>query len=178
MKKLTGIAAAAIMAATVGGGLAVPTAANAQVSLHFGSPSYWTPERTNSIRRQIWQLDRQIDRAEQRRQINRWEARRLHRDVRVLRNNYSRYAYNGLTMWEVRTLQHQVNRVRHQLRMSRLDWHREDYWRGDRWRDHDRGGYGHDYRYGRDYDDDGRRDDDNDGVPDWNDRYDYNPRRY
>jgi hypothetical protein len=157
MKKLTGIAAAALMAATVGGGLAVPTAASAQVTIRFGEPRYWTPERTGAIRNQIWQLDNAVDRAERRRTINNREARQLHRQVRNLEYTYNRYARNGLNFAEVRALQNQVNRVRQQLRMDRLDWDREDYWRGNRWRDHDR---------------------DNDGVPNRFDRHDNNPRRH
>jgi hypothetical protein len=172
MKKLTGIAAAALMAAAVGGGLAVPTAANAQVTLHFGSPGYWNHDRTNSIHRQIWQLERAVDRAERRGTINRWEARRLQRAVNRIKHQYYRYARNGLTYREVRYLSQRVNDVRYRLRMDRLDWDREDYWRGDRWRNFD-----------RDWDNDGvrnrfDRDIDGDGVPNRHDRYDRNPRRY
>jgi len=171
MKKFTGIAAAALMAATVGGGLAVPTSASAQVTVRFGAPGYWTPQRTNSIRNEIWQLDRAVDRAERRRTITRREARQLDRQVRGLRVQYNRYARNGLTLWEVRALSRDVNQVRRQLRMARLDWDREDYWRGNRY---------HSTR--NDYDGDGirnryDRDIDGDGVPNRRDRYDYNRNR-
>lgn len=155
MKKLTGIAAAALMAATVAGTAAIPTAASAQVTLRFGAPGFWTPERTGAIRNQIWQLARAVDRADQRNTITDREAYRLHRQVRNLQYNYNRYNRGGLTMWEVRSLQNEVNRVRQQLRMSRLDWDREDYWTSNRWRDADL-----------------------DGVPNRYDRYDHNYRRY
>jgi hypothetical protein len=155
MKTFTGIAAAALMAATVGGALTVPTAAEAQVTIRFGEPRFWTPERVGAIRQQIWQLDRQIDRAAERRVISRNEARQLNRQVRNLQHRYNSYARNGLSIGEVRALQNQINRIRNRLRMERLDWDREDYWRGDRWRDFDR-----------------------DGVPNRYDRRDRNPYRY
>jgi hypothetical protein len=169
MKKLTAFTAAALMSATAGAGmLAMPTAANAQITVQFGSPGYWTPERTNAIRQQIWQLDRQIDRAERRREISRNEARQLKRQVNQLRNQYNRFARNGLTFQEVRYLQDGVNRVRVRLRAERLDWDREDYWRGNRWRDLDRDGVPNRFD----------RDTDGDGVPDNRDRFPRDPRRY
>lgn len=168
MKKFTGIAAAALMAATVGGALTVPTAADAQITIRFGEPRYWNQERVGAIRQQIWQLDRQIDRAAERRVISRTEAAQLNRQVRALQNTYNSYARNGLTLAEVRTLQNQINRVRTRLRLERLDWDREDYWRGNRWRDFDR--IGAPNRVGRDRD--------NDGVPDNRDRFPNDPRRH
>lgn len=155
MKKLTGIAAAALMAATGVGIAAVPTAASAQVTLHFGAPGFWTPERTGAIRNHIWQLDRAITRADQRNAISDREARQLHRQVRNLQYNYNRYTRGGLTLYEVRYLNNEVNRIRQRLRMDRLDWDRQDYWTGNRWRDMDL-----------------------DGVPNRYDRYDRNARRY
>lgn len=155
MKKLTGIAAAALMAATVAGTAAIPTTASAQVTIQFGAPSFWTGERVGAIRNQIWQLDRAIDRADQRNTITNREARQLKRQTRVLRNNYNRFARNGLSLQEVRILQNEVNRVRQQLRLSRLDWDRQDFWQGNNWRDTDL-----------------------DGVPNRYDRRDRNPNRY
>ncbi len=140
MKRITAVAASALMAATALGAVAIPATANAQASVRFGAPGYWTPERSNAIRTQIWNLDRDIDRAAQRRTITRREATSLRRDVRWLRNQYQAYSRNGLTLQEVRTLQARVNTVRTRLRMERADWDREDYWRGNRWRDRDRDG--------------------------------------
>ena len=167
MKKLTGIAAAALMAATVGTA-AIPTAASAQVSIRFGQPGFWTGERLNTIRQQIWQLDNAVLRADQRDTITNREARQLRRQVQRLRVTYNGYARNGLSFQEVRILQNEVNRVRQQLRLSRLDWDRQDYWQGNRWRDLDLDGVPN--RFDRDRD--------NDGVRDGRDRYDNNPRRY
>lgn len=138
MKKITALTASALMAATALGAVAIPAAANAQVTIRFGAPGYWTPERSNAIRQQIWRLDRDIDRAAQNRRITRREEVGLRRDVQWLRNQYNAYSRNGLNFQEVRTLQTRVNQVRTKLRLERADWDREDYWRGNRWqRDRD-----------------------------------------
>ena len=125
------------MAATALGAVAIPATANAQVTVRFGGPGYWTPERSGAIRNQIWDLDRAVDRAARNRTITPREARNLRRDVANLRNQFQIYNRNGLTFQEVRVLQGRVNTVRARLRMERLDWDREDYWRGNRWRDRD-----------------------------------------
>jgi len=103
----------------------------------LGGPGYWPPERGGAIRNQIWDLDRAVDRAARNRTITPREARNLRRDVANLRNQFQIYNRNGLTFQEVRVLQGRVNTVRARLRMERLDWDREDYWRGNRWRDRD-----------------------------------------
>jgi hypothetical protein len=138
MKKITALTMSALMAATALGAVAMPAAANAQVTIRFGAPGYWTPERSNAIRQQIWRLDRDIDRAAQNRRITRREEVGLRRDVQWPRNQYQAYSRNGLNFQEVRTLQTRVNQVRTRLRLERADWDREDYWRGNRWqRDRD-----------------------------------------
>jgi hypothetical protein len=134
MKKLTALATSALMAATALGAAAIPTAASAQVTIRFGAPGYWTPERTNAIRQQIWNLERDIDRATRNGRLSRGEARSLRNNVRSLRNQYQVFSRNGLSFQEVRVLQDRVNRIRTRLRMERLDWDREDYWRGNNWR--------------------------------------------
>jgi hypothetical protein len=134
MKKITALAASALTAATALGAVAMPTAASAQVSIRFGAPGYWTPERSNAIREQIWRLDRQVDRATRNRTLSRREAISLRRDVANLRNQFQIYNRNGLDFREVRYLQDRVNRVRTRLRLERADWDREDYWRGNNWR--------------------------------------------
>jgi hypothetical protein len=134
MKKITALAASALMAATALGAVAIPTAASAQVTIRFGAPGYWTPERSNAIRQQIWNLDRAIDRAARNRTITRREAVNLRRSVANLRNQYQMFNRNGLNFQEVRILQGRVNNVRTRLRLERADWDREDYWRGNNWR--------------------------------------------
>lgn len=134
MNKITALAASALMAATALGAVAMPTAASAQVTIRFGTPGYWTPDRSNAIRQQIWNLDRAVDRATQNRTITRSESVRLRRDVASLRNQYQVFNRNGLNFQEVRILQGRVNSVRTRLRLERADWDREDYWRGNNWR--------------------------------------------
>jgi hypothetical protein len=134
MKKITALAASALMAATALGAVAMPSVASAQVSLRFGAPGYWTPERSNAIRQQIWNLDRAIDRATQNRTITRSESVGLRRDVANLRNQFQMFNRSGLNFQEVRILQGRVNSVRTRLRLERADWDREDYWRGNNWR--------------------------------------------
>lgn len=134
MNKITALAASALMAATALGAVAMPTAASAQVTIRFGAPGYWTPDRSNAIRQQIWNLDRAVDRATQNRTITRSESVRLRRDVASLRNQYQMFNRNGLNFQEVRILQGRVNSVRTRLRLERADWDREDYWRGNNWR--------------------------------------------
>lgn len=152
MKKITALTMSALMAATALGAVAIPAAANAQVTIRFGAPGYWTPARANAIRQQIWRLDRDIDRAARNRTITRREEVGLRRDVQWLRNQYNAYSRNGLNFQEVRILQGRVNQVRTRLRLERADWDREDYWRGNRW----------------------QRDRDGDGIPN---RYDPRPNR-
>jgi hypothetical protein len=137
MKKTTALAASVLMAATSLGALAIPATAKAQVTIRFGAPGYWTPERSNSIRNQIWDLDRAVDRATQRGTISRRESFGLRRDVENLRGQFRMFNRNGLSFDEVRILQGRVNAIRARLRMERLDWDREDYWRGNHWRDRD-----------------------------------------
>ena len=139
MKKITAPASAlmvasALMAATALGAVAMPTAASAQVTIRFGGPGYWTPERSNAIRQQIWNLDRAIDRATQNRTITRRESVGLRRDVASLRGQYQAFNRGGLNFQEVRILQGRVNTIRTRLRLERADWDREDYWRGNNWR--------------------------------------------
>jgi hypothetical protein len=134
MKKINALAASALMAATALGAVAMPSVASAQVSVRFGAPGYWTPERSNAIRQQIWNLDRASDRASQNRTITRRESDGLRRDVAGLRNQFQMFNRNGLNFQEVRILQGRVNTVRTRLRLERADWDREDYWRGNNWR--------------------------------------------
>ena len=132
MKKMTAFAASALMAATALGAAAIPATASAQVSLRFGAPGFWTPERSEAIRTQIWDLDRDVDRAAQSRAVSRGEAMRLRNDVRSLRATFQSYNRNGLDFREVRLLQDRVNRIRTRLQLKRLDWDREDYWANHR----------------------------------------------
>lgn len=74
------------------------------------------------IRSDINQLDRQIERSQQRRAISQREAQRLHRDALQLQRTLTRFSRNGLDRTEVRQLEISVNQVRQQLRLERRDW--------------------------------------------------------
>jgi hypothetical protein len=134
MKKINALAASALMAATALGAVAMPSVASAQVSVRFGAPGYWTPERPTATPHQICNRARANERASQNRTITRRESDGLRRDVAGLRNQFQMFNRNGLNFQEVRILQGRVNTVRTRLRLERADWDREDYWRGNNWR--------------------------------------------
>lgn len=90
----------------------------------LGTPASAAPGHTNSgsqITKEINQLDRQIDRAQDRRAISSREANQLHRDVRQIKNLRNQYARGGFTRAELRTLDGKVTNVKYQLRMERND---------------------------------------------------------
>ena len=64
---------------------------------------------------EIAQLDRQIDRAQERRLISPREADRLERKVDQLQDLHARYARNGLTRAEERILDQRINTVKRQI---------------------------------------------------------------
>ena len=80
----------------------------------------------SSIQRQIQsdinQLERQIQRAQQRRTVSQREATRLRRDALSLQRLYNRYSRNGLDRREVTQLEAQTNQLRQRLRLERRDW--------------------------------------------------------
>jgi hypothetical protein len=108
--------------------LLIPIAlATASVALAApASAQHWQPRpaATAQIRQDIGQLDRQIQRARQRRTISPREATSLRREAAQVRRNYAVYQRGGLNRAEVRSLQTQVNRVRVRLRLEQRDWDR------------------------------------------------------
>lgn len=118
MRKL--LVSIALATATVGSA-AIVTAAPAAAQ-----PAPWrlSPGAHRQIQQDINQLDRQINRAEQRRTISRREAFGLRRDANDIRQTYARFSRNGLTRVEVRDLQNRVNRVHQRLRLEQRDWDR------------------------------------------------------
>lgn len=117
MRKL--LVSIALATATVGSAAIVATPAAAQ-------PGAWRlqPGAAREIQQDINQLDRQITRAQQRRQISAREATGLRRDAIQVRQLYARYARNGLNRQEVRDLQTRVNRLHVRLRLEQRDWDR------------------------------------------------------
>ncbi len=119
----------ALATATVASTAVVMTPAMAQPGRGYQQP----PGRGNvthqraiqsEIRQDINELDRRIQRAEQRRTISRREATALRREAIQIRQLHNRYARNGLDRREVRELEQRINRVHRQLRFEQRDWNR------------------------------------------------------
>lgn len=82
------------------------------------------------LRNQIVQLDRLIDRAEQRRLLSSREAHQLERKVDNLKDQHSRYARNGFTRVELRILDQRIDTVKRQLdrEISDRNGRRDNNW--------------------------------------------------
>ncbi len=83
--------------------------------------SYLTPARNAEIRRDIWQLDNRIARAQQNRAISPREAQGLRRDARDIKQTYTRLANRGLSVGEYRALERRVAVVNQRLRIEKRD---------------------------------------------------------
>lgn len=105
MNKLTKLIAQAPIAIAAAA-LALGAAAPASAAPHNGH---------DNIRQEINQLDRQIDRAQERRLISMREADRLDRKVDQLRDLHVRYAKNGFTGTELRILDQRIDGVKRQI---------------------------------------------------------------
>ncbi|AZI36941.1 hypothetical protein NT2_01_06210 [Caenibius tardaugens NBRC 16725] len=110
--------------------IATPLALAAAAVL--ATPASAAPGFTNGRQaaQEIQQLERQVDRAEQRNQISRREATQLNRQVDQLEKLHARYARGGFTRTELRSLDSRINTVKQQLRSSQSD-HRPG-WNGHR----------------------------------------------
>lgn len=80
------------------------------------------PQIRSQIQTDINQLERRIDRAQQRRAISQREASGLRRQAIDLQRLYNRYGRNGLTRVEVADLELRINRLHQRLRLERRDW--------------------------------------------------------
>ena len=80
------------------------------------------PNVQRQIQTDINQLNRQIDRAVQRRAVSRREATGLRRQALSRQRLYNNYRRNGLDRFEVARLESQVNQLHHRLRLERRDW--------------------------------------------------------
>ena len=114
---LSKIVAPALIAA-LGLGMAVP--AQAQDWRHNDRNHQVSSHRTG-IGSDIASLDRDINRAAARRAISAREATSLRRQATRLQRDYARFARNGLTRQETRSLQSGVTQIRHALRAERRD---------------------------------------------------------
>jgi hypothetical protein len=117
MRNLTKIVAPTLVA-SLGLALAAPASAR-EGSWH--EPTRHGPARYASIRAEINDLSRDIDRAAARRAISRREANGLRREAADIRRLYASYARRGLSPWETQTLQRRIDRVHMALRAERRD---------------------------------------------------------
>lgn len=117
MRKITWFAAPALVAAL---GISAIAPASAHESPRHEAARY-TPVRDASIRSDINDLRRDIDRAAAHRAISEREARGLRREATDIRRLYASYARDGLSRWEVQSLQRKVDRVHVALHMERRD---------------------------------------------------------
>lgn len=79
------------------------------------------PTAHRQIQTDIAQLDRRIDRSEQRRAISPREANALRRQGRELVRTYNQYRRNGLSRREVAALEVRIDRLHQRLRLERRD---------------------------------------------------------
>ena len=82
-------------------------------------------DRPGQLRAEIAQLDRQIDRAEDRRIISRREAAQLDAQVDRLESMFRSYARGGFTRYELAALDSRIDAVKRQIAVQGRD--------GDRW---------------------------------------------
>ena len=101
--------------------IAAPLALAAAVTLATPASAASAMQGGWQMGKEINQLDRQIERAQQRHAISWREATRLHREVDQLENLHTRYARGGFTRAELRILDSRIDSVKRQLRSERFD---------------------------------------------------------
>lgn len=109
MKSISSLLAPALLTAVVIGG-AVPADA--------------APHRTGAgedLRREISQLDRQVERMRQDRRISRREAAKIDARIDMLRNTWRDYARGGFDRGETRSLAANIEYVRRDLARQAFD---------------------------------------------------------
>jgi len=114
----------ALATATVASTAVIATPAMAQSSRAYQPGRGHQQVIHREIRQDINELERRIQRAQQRRTISAREAVALRRQAIQIRQLHARYARNGLNRNEVRELQTRINRVHRQLRFEQRDWDR------------------------------------------------------
>ncbi|WEK46180.1 MAG: hypothetical protein P0Y56_14345 [Candidatus Andeanibacterium colombiense] len=88
----------------------------ASLALGVAVPATAAPfNGAGNIRQQITQLDRRIDQAERQHQLSRKEAQQLGRQVDQVQALQARYARNGFTRAELRTLDQRIDAVQRQV---------------------------------------------------------------
>lgn len=116
------IIATALSAMIATGFVATPAMAQSRYPAgNRAEAAYLTPGRNAEIRRDIWQLDNRIDRAQRNRAISPREAQGLRRDVQNLKAAYNRSANRGLSANEYRNLERKVSQIQYRLQVDRRD---------------------------------------------------------
>lgn len=115
----------ALASATVASTAIVVSPAMAQPGRGYQQPNRGHQQAVHrEIRQDINELERRIQRAQQRRTISPREAQGLRREAIQIRQLYNRFSRNGLDRREVRELEQRINRVHRQLRFEQRDWNR------------------------------------------------------
>jgi len=109
MKKFTSIIAPALFA-SLALGAAVPASAQP-----------WQKPSRDNYSQQINQMERQVDRAEQRRLISSREASVLERKVYQLNQLHRKLSRDGLSRGERQTLDRQIDNVQRQIARETID---------------------------------------------------------
>lgn len=117
----------ALAGATVASTAIVAAPAMAQPGRGHHQSDRFQQDIHREIRQDINELERRIQRAQQRRTISPREAQGLRREAIQIRQLYNRFSRNGLDRREVRELEQRINRVHRQLRFEQRDWDRR--WR-------------------------------------------------
>jgi Spy/CpxP family protein refolding chaperone len=129
MRTLSKIIATALVATTALGA-ALPAQAQPYPGRHerfdrwddrWDNRFYDQRDYSQSIRAQIEDLQRRVERNDWRDRISEREAAALRRDIWRLRQQYRDYARNGLSQREAQILHEQVRDVRQRLRYERRD---------------------------------------------------------
>lgn len=128
MRKLTKIIIPALIATTALGA-AGTASAQSYGGNSYGGHSYdsqhdgarGTPGRAQAIRSQLDDLQRRIERNDNRDRISEREAAGLRRDIRSVREQFRRYNRDGLNNREFRALQVRIDNIRSRLRVERGD---------------------------------------------------------
>ena len=105
--------ASKIVASALAASLALGIAAPASAAAAWNAPG--------QLQQQIYQLDRQIERAEARRTISHREAQSLDRQVNQLQAMFRSYARGGFTRYELASLDNRITAVQRQLKIERRD---------------------------------------------------------
>ncbi|MGE8135025.1 hypothetical protein ACQKO5_15585 [Novosphingobium subterraneum] len=114
----------AVVLSALVAGVATPALAHDNDRYRGGNrveASYLTPSRNADVRRDIWELDSRIDRAQANRAISVHEAKGLRRELRDLKTTYTRFANRGLSPAEYRSLQNRVAGIHQRLHAEKWD---------------------------------------------------------